>query len=226
MAIIDFYIRNQKLSKTGPKIVADSINYVDCSFTFRTDDWDGIDKWVVFKKGEESYRVNLEENSIPKEAGLNLGEGIWNVSLFGENSEGTKRITTNSVTVEVAKSAIPEGGALPVIALSEAEQISAKAQRALDLANEVFLKAENGDFNGEPGPQGPKGEKGTDGNVLFSDLSDEQKASLKGETGATGPQGPAGYSPVKGVDYFTEEEKTEMINSVLEQIPFYDGSVG
>lgn len=161
MALLDFYIRNQKLSKIGPKLVADSINYVDCSFTFRTDDWNGIDKWVVFSKGGGSYRVNLVNDSIPEEAGLNLGAGLWFVSLFGENAEGTKRITTNSVTVEVAKSAVPEGGPLPVIGLSEAEQLAAKAQKALDTANEVKSKAENGDFDGKPGEPGKDGENAT-----------------------------------------------------------------
>lgn len=161
MALLDFYIRNQKLSKIGPKLVADSVNYVDCSFTFKTDDWNGLDKWVVFSKGEESYRVNLVDDSIPEEAGLNLGAGLWFVSLFGENAEGTKRITTNSVTVEVAKSTIQDGEPLPPIALTEAEQIAAKAQRALDAANEVKSKAENGDFDGKPGEPGKDGENAT-----------------------------------------------------------------
>ena len=31
-----------------------------------------------------------------------------------------------------------------------------------------------------------------------------------GSTGATGPQGAAGYTPVKGVDYFTEEDKKSL----------------
>ena len=151
MALIDFYIRNQKLSKIGPKLVADSVNYVDCSFNFKTDDWNGKDKWVVFSKGEENYRVNLIDNTIPKEAGLNLGEGIWNVSLFGENPEGTERITTNSVTVEVSKSTIQDGEPLLPIALTEAEQIAAKVQMALDVANEIKDKAENGEFDGKDG---------------------------------------------------------------------------
>ena len=154
MALIDFYIRNQKLSKTAPTLVADSINYVNCSFTFKTDDWNGFDKWVVFSKGAENYRVNLIDDAIPKEAGLNLGEGLWNVSVFGENPEETERITTNSVTVEVAKSTIQNGEPLPPISLTEAEQISAKAQLALNAANEVLAKAESGEFNGAPGKDG------------------------------------------------------------------------
>ena len=160
MALLDFYIRNQKLSKIGPKIVSGSIKYVDCSFTFKTDDWIGMDKWVVFEKGSERYQVTLINDSIPGETGLSLGAGIWHVSLFGENAKGT-RITTNSVTVEVEQGAVPEGGSLPEISLSEAEQISAKAQNALnrsleaeEKANAVFEAAERGDFKGEKGDPG------------------------------------------------------------------------
>ena len=163
MAIIDFYIRNQKLSKTAPTLVADSINYVNCSFTFKTDDWNGFDKWVVFSKGNENYRVDLIDDAIPKEAGLNLGEGLWNVSVFGENPEGTERITTNSVTVEVAKSTVQNGEPLPPISLTEAEQISAKAQLALNAANEVLAKAESGEFDGAPGKDGTPGKDGEPG---------------------------------------------------------------
>ena len=147
MALIDFYIRNQKLSKTGPRIVGDSVKYVDCSFTFKTDDWNGMDKWVTFKKGDKVYRVDLINDAIPKETGLNLGAGIWHVSLFGENGES--RITTNSVTLEVAQSAVDDGEPLPEISLTEAEQISAKAQEAINIAEEVERRANAGEFDGK-----------------------------------------------------------------------------
>lgn len=70
-------------------------------------------------------------------------------------------------------------------------------------------KYENGELKGE------KGDKGADGTMSFTDLTEEQKASLKGEKGDTGEQGiqgiqgekgADGYTPVKGVDYFTEED--------------------
>ena len=38
---------------------------------------------------------------------------------------------------------------------------------------------------GSPGPQGPPGPKGVDGTVSFNELSDEQRASLKGADGLT-----------------------------------------
>lgn len=50
--------------------------------------------------------------------------------------------------------------------------------------------------DGEPGPQGPQGEPGKDG-----------------EDGADG------YTPRKGVDYYTETDKAEMVNAVLAALP-------
>ena len=66
---------------------------------------------------------------------------------------------------------------------------------------------------GEPGPQGETGPQGP-----------------QGETGPQGPQGEkgetgeAGYTPVKGVDYFTDTEKGEMIQAVLDALPAAEGA--
>lgn len=94
---------------------------------------------------------------------------------------------------------------------------------------------------GPVGPAGPAGENGKDGTVAFDSLTDAQKEQLRGEPGPqgeqgiqgetgpqgpqgdTGPVGPAGYTPVKGTDYFTEEEKTEMVNEVLAALPTMEG---
>ena len=45
-------------------------------------------------------------------------------------------------------------------------------------------------------------------------------------TGPAGPQGPAGadgYTPVKGVDYWTEADKAEMVSDVLSALPTWEG---
>ena len=65
---------------------------------------------------------------------------------------------------------------------------------------------------GATGAQGPQGEMGP-----------------KGDTGPDGPQGPAGadgaagYTPVKGTDYFTEADKTELVQAVLSALPAAEG---
>ena len=54
--------------------------------------------------------------------------------------------------------------------------------------------------------------------TTISDAIDE----LAAKAGTPGPQGPAGadgHTPVKGVDYFTDADKTELVNAVLAAIP-------
>ena len=65
--------------------------------------------------------------------------------------------------------------------------------------------------------------------IEFSDGETFQEkydnGELKGEKGDTGEQGPAGqngvdgYTPQKGVDYFTEADKQELVQDVLNALP-------
>lgn len=66
-------------------------------------------------------------------------------------------------------------------------------------------------LRGEIGPVGPKG---ADGTMVFEDLTEEQRESLRGPIGETGPQGPKGDSYV-----ITEEDKIEISQMVLNNLP-------
>ena len=56
-----------------------------------------------------------------------------------------------------------------------------------------------------------KGDKGDKGDAFtYADFTPEQLESLKGP------------APVRGVDYWTESDKTEIINDVLASIPNYN----
>ena len=57
---------------------------------------------------------------------------------------------------------------------------------------------------GETGPEGPQGPKGAQG--------------PQGDPGATGPQGPSGHTPVKGVDYFTAADKSEIAQAAAKLV--------
>ena len=61
---------------------------------------------------------------------------------------------------------------------------------------------------GLTGPEGPQGPKGADGTLTFEELTDEQRASLKGDKGdqgeqgiqgPVGPQGPTGSQGIQGI---------------------------
>ncbi len=60
--------------------------------------------------------------------------------------------------------------------------------------------------------KGDKGEKGDP--FTYADFTQEQLLSLKGEKGDKGEKGADGYTPVKGTDYFTAEDKAEIINEI------------
>lgn len=96
-------------------------------------------------------------------------------------------------------------------------------------------QGEKGDTGpqGLQGPQGPQGEQGPQG-IPGTDGRD----GVDGKDGAPGPQGPQGpqgiqgetgpagtdgYTPVKGTDYFTEADKTELVNAVLAALPMWEG---
>ena len=56
-----------------------------------------------------------------------------------------------------------------------------------------------------------RGDKGDKGDAFtYADFTPEQLASLKGP------------APVRGVDYWTESDKTEIVNDVLASIPNYN----
>ena len=53
-------------------------------------------------------------------------------------------------------------------------------------------------------------------------LPNPDPVNIKGDPG---PPGSPGRTPVMGVDYFTEADKTELVGAVLALIPIYDGEV-
>lgn len=60
--------------------------------------------------------------------------------------------------------------------------------------------------DGAPGAQGIQGVKGE-----------------TGPQGETGPAGPAGYTPIRGTDYWTTEDKQTIIDEVLASLPIAEG---
>jgi hypothetical protein len=78
--------------------------------------------------------------------------------------------------------------------------------------------------------QGDKGDKGDDGVVIFEGLTEEQKLSLKGDKGdkgdigeqgiqgIQGEKGEDGRTPVRGTDYWTDEDITTIHSYIDSQL--------
>ena len=109
-------------------------------------------------------------------------------------------------------------------AVQTAAAARAEANAATDAANaaiaDLQARADAGDFNGAKGDKGEKGDKGDKGEQgIQGDKGDKGDTGAqgiqgekgeKGDTGAQGEPGADGYTPVKGVDYFTAADKAEI----------------
>lgn len=108
---------------------------------------------------------------------------------------------------------------------------------------------------GETGPQGSQGEKGDtgaagangkdgtsathswNGTILtITSASGTSSTDLKGSKGDKGDKGDSikgdkgdtgndGHTPERGIDYYTEADKKEMVNAVIAALPVYNGEV-
>lgn len=94
---------------------------------------------------------------------------------------------------------------------------------------------ENGNKTAIPAIRGEKGENGEKGvgiesvqqTVTSSDSYGQNVTIVTLTNGTTAPiivrNGKDGSTPVRGVDYFTEEDKAEMISTILNAIPSAEG---
>ena len=96
-------------------------------------------------------------------------------------------------------------------------------------------KGEKGD-PGEKGPAGPSGAaatvtvgtvttggSGTQASVSNSGTATDAVLNFVIPQGPQGPKGEDGVTPVRGVDYWTETDKQEIVNDVLASIPVAEG---
>lgn len=104
------------------------------------------------------------------------------------------------------------------------EPVKSIADQAKAIAASVRKDADEGRFNGAPGPQGEPGTKGEPGNPGFSptvhvtEVTGGYRVTITDEAGAheyivyDGADGEDGYTPVRGVDYWTDADKTEIVS--------------
>lgn len=115
-----------------------------------------------------------------------------------------------------------------VVGLSAYEVWLSQGNTGTEAEYLLSLKGEKGD-TGATGPQGPQGlqglqgEKGATGATGATGAQGPQGVQGpkgdKGDTGATGPAGADGKTPVKGTDYYTEEDKNEIVELVKNSTP-------
>lgn len=171
--------------------------------------------------GQEAVSATAQLAVLPRGSGDvgpadPLPQPPWVSSLLERAEDAAERAED---AAERAEEAGGGGGVTP-------EELQAAVEAALEEA-----KA-SGDFDGPQGPvgatgpQGPAGETGATGPQ--GPVGETGPQGPAGETGATGPQGPAGAdgaTPIKGVDYFTEADVSEIAEAAAQLVEPGGGTV-
>lgn len=194
MAVLEVTCNNQKLKwKEEPaQLFSGNIKIDGITFSF-CPLWDGFIKTAVFyKDGEENnafYLVLDENNTCFIPPEVTGTQGLIYVGVFGVKDEC--RRTTEPIAFYLDKGVITEG--TPSEPTPDVfTQLLTLCNNAVTTAKSVEERANSGEFKGEKGNKGDTGEKGADGQD--------------------------GYTPIKGVDYFTDEDIEEIKEPIEEDL--------
>lgn len=207
------YIKGQSLKIVQPVIAADTINYITANFSFKTADWSGLTKYAHFRQGETVYDVPLTEDCIRKEDGLNLGAGIWQIYLHGNefvDGEVVERATTEIAEITVKPTGVLNGEPFPSAVPSISEQILASIGDMSELETEAkdTLVAAINEAAESGGGGGGSGKIWLPTVTADGDISWEKSSTdiaptprnIKGDRGERGLQGEPGTPGQDGRD--------------------------
>ena len=117
--MLQFKVQGQKITRLDNKEIAtDSINYLKAHFNF-CEDWNEGEKVAIFRSSDVKKKEYLDENKecfVPWEVlkkcecGINCFKDTLTiyVSVYAEDEENNKRITTKEIKVEIEKSGYSE----------------------------------------------------------------------------------------------------------------------
>lgn len=198
-----------------------------------------IDKEIVTACMDNSSVSNRAEYIFSQNALAAVGKGSITILVYGSDNE---RQTFGSIKFNVLKD-VNLGN---IESTSEYPLLTRIINETNNIKEEIERKLNNGEFDGKQGPQGLPGRDGVNGadgqdgkslefNWNGTELGIRKEGqqtfsyvNLKGQDGrdgkngvdgTNGQDGADGYTPIKGTDYYTKEDKEELITEVLKRIP-------
>lgn len=173
------------------------------------EEWRGLDVTVAFAADTERRTPAQNQDgtyTVPWECLAKTGAVRAVVEGRGENGEVLKHARMERpfrvLASDEAQDAPESGEPTKTEWMQLAEDARAATNAANDAAADVLRRAEAGEFDGAPGPQGEPGRDGAKG-----EPGEPGKDGAPGMPGAKGDPGEPGRTPVRGVDYWTAEDR-------------------
>ena len=205
-------VRGREAYSTDTRLVQGTAGQ-DCVALELDEEWRGLDVLVAFEheSGERRTPVKNPDGTytIPWECMTKAGAVRAIVEGRGTNGEVLKHARMERpfrvLASDAAQDAPATGEPTETEWMRLAEDARAATNAANDAAADVLRRAEAGEFDGAPGAPGAKGEQGERGEQGIPGTPGKDGAP--GMPGAKGDPGEPGRTPVRGVDYWTAEDR-------------------
>ena len=181
---------------------------------------------IDFSTAESSRNNTFAAAEVSREAAYQSSENERNTSFQAAEALRDASIQSavknaNAAAANV-NAAITNANTSTKNANTAANFASEQGTRAQEAATDLLSKANEGLFNGKDGNNGATPYIGENGNWWINGV-DTGKPSRgdtgkTGEPGTQGKKGADGYTPIKGIDYFTKADIAEIVAAVLAEI--------
>lgn len=156
-----FYAKKVVLELNQKEVVTSgSVNVYQCQFQF-DNAWEGLEKTAVFWAGEETISTLLDETGlciIPWEVLQGARRTLY-AGVYGTKN-GDVVLPTIWASCGEIKEGVNPGTSTQPPTPDVYSQILAVAEKAQEIAQSVRDDADDGKFDGKPGPEGPAGPPG------------------------------------------------------------------
>ena len=189
---LEFFVRDKRLTRKGREpLVGDTAGYYTFTIDF-DEEWDGLAILVVLQNGTKAVQMLYRgQMNLPA---MVSGRGDLYVACHGYRKLGDSvavlRTIRMSHPVRLLGSEPMVGDVPEEYTPTVFEQVMAAAAKAETAAATLLELRDSGALTGPAGPRGLPGEDGRDGRT-----------------------------PVKGTDYFTETDRQELVDAVLQALP-------
>lgn len=228
-------VGKHEISIVADTINEKEVNITHCTFTFDEDITSDFIKEAYFTKNGSTYKVIIDndECDLPNEILVSKGKVELGVSYYKIDDNIVTRYNPSPAYFYILEGSLKENTKNGIILKtpSELEYFESEIQDYIDTLNididvsktgkvaTVTATNSNGEHHtveiydgvdgkdGEQGPEGPEGKQGPQGETgPQGPEGPAGKDGQNGRDGTNGQDGKDGYTPVKGVDYFTQED--------------------
>lgn len=172
---------------------------------------DGVVDQMNSRIGENSYKTNSLDTRVTRLEQSGGGGGdvpIATTEVAGKVKPDGSTITVDTDGTIHAVGGGGGGGTSDYNALANKPKVNGVTLSGNkdfhDLGLDTYIQNHHEELKGDTGPQGPQG--------------------IQGIQGPKGDKGDTGYTPIKGVDYYTDTDKAEIVQAVLVALPTAEGS--